>query len=434
MCLNGIVAHDLTPFPGALELKQVQAPVLVTVSNASNGTLRVRNRYLVLDTSHLSLVWEVTLDGVRHAGGTIPCPVIAAGADGEAQIPLPAIPTLVAGAEVHLLVCVVLARATAWAAANHEISHVQTALPWKTPALSLAQASAPSRGPAPTIARSATQVHITGRTFDVTLDSLTGEWTSLRHAGHELLAAPLAPCFHRAPTDIDWANGTNGIATTWKRCGLDALTTTVTGLQADTCGDAVRVVVSTSHRGPLADIRRESVVMIHADGVLEFDELIHADVETPSLPRIGLRCALTSAHQHVTWFGRGPHEHYPDRLAAAAVGRYAATVAELAVDRIFPQENGARGDLRWMAFRDAQGHGLRVDGAPRFWASALPWSLEELNTASHRDDLPPSPATWLHLDGFLMGVGGDTGWTINVHQPYRILPGRHRWGCSLTLG
>ena len=87
-----------------------------------------------------------------------------------------------------------------------------------------------------------------------------------------------------------------------------------------------------------------------------------------------------------------------------------------------------------MAFRDAQGQGLRVDGAPRFWASALPWSLEELNTASHRDDLPVSRATWLHLDGFLMGVGGDTGWTINVHQPYRILPGRHRWGCSLTVG
>ena len=434
MCLNGIVAHDLTPFPGAWELKQVQAPVQVSVqvsvSQAATGTLRVRNRYLVLDTSHLSLTWEVAIDGERHAGGTLPCPVITAGADGEAQIPLPACPSLTAGAEVHLLVRVVQSRDSAWAAAGHEISHVQTTLPWKAPAV----VRTTSRAAAPTLIRSASQLQITGGTFDITLDSTSGAWTSLRHAGRELLAAPLAPCFYRAPTDIDWANGDNGIATTWKHCGLDALITSVTGLEAETCGDAVRVVVSTAHRGPLADIRRESVVMIRSDGSIEFDELINAAVETPSLPRIGLRCALTPDHTHVTWFGRGPHEHYPDRLVAAPVGRYATTVAEMAVDRIFPQENGARGDQRWLAVRDTHGKGLLVHGTPRLWASALPWSLEELATASHRDDLPASRATWLHLDGFLMGVGGDTGWSINVHQPYRIVPGRHRWGCRLSVG
>ena len=44
----------------------------------------------------------------------------------------------------------------------------------------------------------------------------------------------------------------------------------------------------------------------------------------PLLPRVGIRLALPLACQHVTWFGRGPHENYPDRQR----GRRSAATAD----------------------------------------------------------------------------------------------------------
>jgi hypothetical protein len=38
---------------------------------------------------------------------------------------------------------------------------------------------------------------------------------------------------------------------------------------------------------------------------------------TPSLPRVGLRCRVPSDLSEAAWYGMGPHECYPDRMASA---------------------------------------------------------------------------------------------------------------------
>lgn len=50
-----------------------------------------------------------------------------------------------------------------------------------------------------------------------------------------------------------------------------------------------------------------------------------------------------------------------------------------------------------------------------------------LAAAGNYIELKPRPETILHLDGRHMGLGGDTGWSQNVHPEYRILPGEFRW-------
>ena len=105
------------------------------------------------------------------------------------------------------------------------------------------------------------------------------------------------------------------------------------------------------------------------------------------LPRLGVRLGLSSA-DHVTWFGGGPGEGYPDTKSASMVGRCQSTVDELQTPYVRPQENGARADVRW-----AELGGLRIDGDPEFWFTARRWTTEQLDAAAHLTDLTAARST-----------------------------------------
>jgi beta-galactosidase len=113
------------------------------------------------------------------------------------------------------------------------------------------------------------------------------------------------------------------------------------------------------------------------------------------------------------------------------VGRHASAVADLGTPYIFPQENGLRCDVRWLAVTDAAGAGLFVQGLPLLHASALPLRLEDLRDAVNLADLIPRDETALHLDGFHAGLGGDTGWSRNIHPEFRLPPGQYRFRLRL---
>lgn len=66
------------------------------------------------------------------------------------------------------------------------------------------------------------------------------------------------------------------------------------------------------------------------------------------LYRVGLRVLLPGSFSDLRWFGRGPHENYPDRKVSAAIGRYASQVSEQATPYIRPGECGAKVDVRWL--------------------------------------------------------------------------------------
>ena len=65
-----------------------------------------------------------------------------------------------------------------------------------------------------------------------------------------------------------------------------------------------------------------------------------------SLPRVGVHLALPQAMSRVEWYGKGPHECYPDRKTGAWLRRHAAADAsELHVPYIFP------GTVPWLRCR-----------------------------------------------------------------------------------
>ena len=67
MCCNGIVGPDLTPHPGAWEVKKVQAPLSAAARSPKDllaGKLQIWNKHLVLDLNHLAIRWELQEDGL----------------------------------------------------------------------------------------------------------------------------------------------------------------------------------------------------------------------------------------------------------------------------------------------------------------------------------------------------------------------------------
>ncbi len=102
---------------------------------------------------------------------------------------------------------------------------------------------------------------------------------------------------------------------------------------------------------------------MEAGGDLRIDTTGTPEGKAPrTLPRIGLALALPGAFDRVAWFGRGPGEAYADSQLATRFGLYRQTVDELYTPYVFPQENGNRSDVSWVAFTNPGGTGLCATG------------------------------------------------------------------------
>ncbi len=431
MCLNGIVGPDLVPHPGAWELAQAQSPVQVWQLAAplygpapTANQVRVANRHQFVDLSGFRLRYRIADDGRTVTEGVLSCPALPPGGEQDVQVPLPtaAIP---AGAERVLSIAVERIAATPWAEAGHAITtfHVDLARGAAVPATALTG----------DLAVAGNELSGAGFRLRVGADGLIA---GLAVAGRELLTRPLAPCVSRAPTDIDLAAGGNGLAVQWSACGLDQ------AVWQDGRAEIVRLdqrralvrsrgVLAAPGKAPVARVELDWTV--HGSGDLVAALTISVDAAVDTIPRIGLATGLAGADRRLHWLGRGPHENYPDRKDSAGLGLHEAAVADLLTPYIFPQECGLRCDVRWLAVVDRAGVGLLAQGQPLLHASALPVRLEDLRDIGNLADLRRRDETSLHLDGYHMGLGGDTGWTRNVHPEFRLLPGTYRMALRLRV-
>ena len=89
--------------------------------------------------------------------------------------------------------------------------------------------------------------------------------------------------------------------------------------------------------------------------------------------------------------------------------------------------------MRWIEFTDAAGRGVRVQAEGRpFGVSAWPYAAEDLAAATHDHELPRRDFVTVNLDGWQMGVGGDTSWGLPVHEEYR-LPAKNAYNFAVLI-
>jgi beta-galactosidase len=428
-CIDGVVRPDRTPKPALEEHKWLARPVRAAAFDPRSGTLTMTNAQWFSDLSWLRARYEVAVDGDVVVRSALALPDVAP----RASVPIDfgvRMPRLAPGQECWLTIRYFTAQATSWAPRGFAVGHDQFLL-------ASAPATRTSRRPRSQpveVVRADPPEIVVGRTvlrFDESLAM------TLTYDGARLLARGPELAVWRAPIDND---GLKLVANPWKHLarwqalGIDALQPRDQRVAVSRRAGRVEVLRSATHAtdNPYGDIIawRERI-HIASDGTITLAEDVTLPERLADIPRLGIRFDVVPGFEDLEWFGRGPHECYPDRDRGAAIARYSSTVTAQYYPYVVPQENGLHSDTRWCALSNGVVT-IRADSDDPFLFSALHYSPGDLGAARHDVELKPRPETVVHIDHLHRGLG-TASCGPDALPRYRIRAGRHRWTWRLRV-
>ena len=438
---NGVVAADRSYHPHAYEVRYQYRNIH---SSGTPSALRVYNEFFFRDLSDVYLRWTVEADGEAALSGVVDRLEAAPGAAQllDLGIAPETLDALEGTLTLNLHYC--LKRAWPLQPAGSEIACDQLLLRDVRPVMLQCEGGRIGfYDGAETLVLSGVK-SLPGTAgerevpWSLTFDKRSGALRSYLLDRKELLRDALVPCFNRAPVENDLGAGLPYKMALWRNPALAVQEFSVTP-EDDSYLVEVRFV-------PIGGVAALSVFyQVRADGSVSVVETM-SDAgglsEAPDLFRFGMRFSMPATFDRLDFFGLGPWENYADRCSAAFLGRYRQTVAEqYHRGYVRTQESGTHGGLRYFRILDAAGNGLELSSAVDFSASALPYSLEDLDVSlpendtpkynrngqhgvvRHPESLKASSATYVHADLAQMGVGGVNSWGTLPLEPYRLHPG-----------
>ena len=423
-CINGLVFPDRTIPPKMHEVKRIYQNVAFEPVDLLKGRISLRNKFFFTNLNEFDIHWVLFEDGASIQSGSLQPVSVEPGQSASIRIPFRK-PALVSGAEYWLRVSLHLRKNTLWAKKGHEVAFDQMQIPYTVPAVpSLNVTGLPSLQ----LEKGADGVVVSGKNFSVSFSSVTGDISSLNYRGREFLNTP-GPAFNafRAPTDND-----GYLLGDWLKAGLDSLSNEMKGIQSEQVStNVVRVTVSRFAKGKEGMGFNQSIVYtIYGNGWVHVHTSVNPVGALPMLPRVGVQMVLNQALEDYTWYGRGPWENYPDRKTGSPVGLYTSAVTDQYIPYVKPQETGNHSDVEWLALTGQGGSGLIVVGDKPLYATALHYSISDLATANHINELNPRKETYLSLDAKMLGLG-NASCGPGVIDAYCLRPGPVEFGFSI---
>ncbi|MDR1455404.1 MAG: DUF4981 domain-containing protein [Tannerella sp.] len=419
-CANGLIAADRTPHPALNEVKKVYQSIWMQEDfTTTPGQIRMENYFLFTDLNSFDYVWELYADGERIDAGQWQ----VEGKPGAAQLVVVPYNASRVGTdrEYFLTVKALTRQATELVSAGHVIAEEQFLL------YSPAKRRAANTGESVKIQHTDQAVTFTSADGMVSgkISRQNGRLFEYTCNGKPLLAQAPVPHFWRAPTDNDFGRHLQRTSNLWRNAG-ESLTPPaeldISVLEGD-------VVIRVEQKINYLDIPYITQYRIRPDGSVEVSGTMNlAGKNLPELVRFGMKMQLPVQFDRVTYYGRGPWENYNDRNTSAFVKKYSCSVDELNYDYIRPQENGYRTDVRYVAFTDASGAGLRFEESVtnRISFNARHNPDEDLDAGfgkkqMHPTDIYPRNSLFVNIDLTQMGVGGDDSWGAKPLDKYRLL-------------
>ncbi|WP_455620417.1 glycoside hydrolase family 2 TIM barrel-domain containing protein [Eisenbergiella sp.] len=423
MCLDGILAPDLTPHPGALELKKVQSPIKIISFLEKNGSLCIKNNYSWRTLEGMVFSYEIIEDGLILEKGMLENMTVPAGGSRMAEIPLKQL-FLKATHDYYLNIRVCLKEQLPWAQAGHEIYQEQFLLRKK-----LTPAACPRAAGEVLIWETHDSIFAQAGKTKIEWNRRDGKICGLYFGDRLLMKSGPVENYFRAPTGIDYACGGEGFsyAVDWEKAGLHRLVREAVDIQIFRDENIGEIIVESNIRGAqeLSAIQSRITYRIYGDGMLEISCDSQIPDEYPCMPRIGISMELSEELTQVTWYGRGKTESYPDRKESVPMGLWHEAVDEGVCPYIVPVEWGGHEDVRFAEIRDKEGNGLRIEGMEAFHFDIHHNTVEEYYLAAHRFELPENKGVFLNVDCRFAGLGGDTGWYKTTYPEYLVYPGHY---------
>lgn len=414
-CMNGLVDADRDPHPHYWEVRKVYQPITVTPESQSPGLFRVSNKHAFHNLTEYEALWVVHRNGVEIESGTLGRIDVPPGESTAVLIRPESLNVMDAG-EFLLTVRFCLPADKPWAEAGFCVAWDQITIKQREPARRtlegrVAAAMTESEASINLVSRDSL-----GRLRQYTIDKNNGLLRSVRCEGKELMVAPLRPNFWRAPTDNDIGWDMHELLQPWKEAGER---TELLSIAASPEGSSAAVVAKLNLPDVNASV--ELTYEIDREGCLvvgfRFDRL--PNLAMP--PRVGMQCTVPERFSNVSWYGKGPHESYQDRMTSAWLGLHQSNVRYWAHSYPRPQESGNRTGVRWAELADADGDGLRISAIRSpLNVSAWPNRQIDLEGRDYAHELPERTDITLNIDCRQMGVGGDNSWKLPVHDKYRI--------------
>ena len=149
------------------------------------------------------------------------------------------------------------------------------------------------------------------------------------------------------------------------------------------------------------------------------------------LARVGVTFIVPGRFSHLRWFGRGPHENYPDRNRSAMVAIWDGVPDQSPY--LVPQEFGLRTDCRWFELIDDDAaEVVRIDAVNpgTLHVSATHSTPLDLLAASTATELRPRDEIVVCVDVAHRGLG-TASCGPDVLDRYRLQAGRYDFSYQL---
>lgn len=410
-CINGLVSSDRKPNPSLYEVKKVYQNVSVKLINAENLTVEILNKYNFTNLSDFDCSWQILENGELIEEGKLSDINVEPGM--KKQVKIPSAYNLKSGREYFLTVLFSLKENTRWAEKGHIVAWDQFQISSEIPN---AQVEINPTAELQ-LSESADNYEINGEGFQFQISKNNGEVRSIKYKGEEVLSAPIVPNFWRVPNDNDRGSKFEQTSACWRRASADRKVETV---EANVFGnDSIKI--SASSRLPVFGTDCFVVYTIYNTGIIQVNCQMELEDDVPELPRFGMQFQIPDKYSQMQWYGRGPHETYQDRKSGAAIGLYSGKIDEQSYSYVYPQENGNKTDVRWVSFVDNKGRGIKISGIPTLDVSAWPYSMEDLENATHAYQVPNRSFYSVQVDYRQRGVGGNNSWGQKPLEKYRLL-------------
>ena len=431
---NGVIDPERHVTAKLVEVGHVHRNLVVTRPGEPSGNgfavvFELWNRFSFTTADEFTGVWCLREDGVVTKSGGFEPPALAP--LGRCRFTVPGLAEALAASrsDAELLVDFefVTKKDAPWAEKGWVVARDQVALrqKWNFATLTSGKDSAsPLGGPTLKLESGEKTVTVTAGSTKAVFCRKSGTLCELVMNGKTVLkdpapgvaAGPLLTCA-RAFTDNDrWARDGNAWFEDRKTggfysTGLSQLRYHARPITVD--GATVKTVTEVTG-SKSAGFTQESSWTFAADGSVSVATTVEPHGTFPkALPRLGFSLKLDKSLERMKYYGRGPRENYVDRLTGSFLGVWDSTVTDQFEPYVRPQDNGYKCGVRWAAFTDKTGKGVRFSASEPLFMQALHYGVEDLEFARHRSGqkrfrapLVPREEVCLNLDVRQLGLGG----------------------------
>lgn len=390
-CVDGLMYPDRTPHTGAFEMKAVYRPVRARL--AENGSFVFTNTNRFRDASYLTVRWELLKNGTKIQNGEFP---LAVEPQAEQEIPLDL--DMPAGCDLHINFRYI-------DEIGHEAALEQLALreEYALPAI--------KNGKKLDYSKSGDLLTVSFDRGCAVFNKKTGAFEQYTVDGKDFFnTVPVQgkgfiPNIFRALLDNDIRK-----TKSWLNSGYDKYSFKLKSFEfedEDAKAEIETEYVIKHSRTHLFTVKLE--YEIEANGSVFVNASLkpckNKKLET-DLPRFGMMLEMPREMENAEYYGLGERENLVDFKAQSTVGIFKSKVEDMHEPYIKPQDNGNRGEVRWLKITDNGGKGLMFGFVDKPFSFSLHhYTQKLLQNAKHQEDLKDENTTVLSIDGFIRGTG-----------------------------